>query len=145
MAYLLDTNVLSEFRKPKNCNAGVAAWFAGVAADEVFVSVLTLGEIRRGAELRRSRDPEAARHLERWLSGLELHYSDRILPITSRVADRWGRLCLSQPLPVVDGLLAASALEHNLTLVTRNIQDTARSGVNCINPFTPADGSSSGH
>jgi toxin FitB len=134
MAYLIDTCVISELRKA-NCNPGVAGWMASIQPDEAFLSVLTLGEIRRGIELRRPKDARAAGALERWLAGLETHYSDRVLPITPAVADRWGRLSPSQPLPVTDGLLAATALEHRLTIATRNISDFQRSGANTLNPF----------
>jgi hypothetical protein len=138
MGYLVDTNVLSELRKRERCDRHVAGWLASVAPDELFVSVISLGEIRRGIELLRKRDPASARALDRWLTGLETHYSDRILPISSAVADRWGRLCLDQPLPVSDGLLAATGIEHKLTIVTRNTDDFTRSGVNTLNPFLPA-------
>ncbi len=134
MGYLLDTCVLSELRKPK-ADPGVAAWMAGIQPEEAFLSVLTLGEIRRGIELRRARDSAAARALERWLLGLEAHYADRILPVTAVIADRWGRLSPNQPLPVTDGLIAATALEHKLTVVTRNTEDFARSGVSLLDPF----------
>jgi len=135
MAYLLDTCVLSELRKP-NGNRGVAIWVAGIRPDEAFLSVLTLGEIRRGIELHRAKDARAAGALERWLLGLEAHYAERILPITAAIADRWGRLSLTQPIPVSDGLIAATGLEHRLTVVTRNVVDFERSGVNTLNPFT---------
>lgn len=135
MAYLLDTCIISELRKPR-CDPGVAIWMAGIHPDEVFLSVLTLGEIRRGIELYRAKDPKAARALERWLLGLEAHYAARILPITSAITDRWGRLCLDQPLPVSDGLIAATGLEHKLTVVTRNVSDFQRSGVATLNPFS---------
>ena len=134
MAYLLDTCVLSELRKP-NGNRGVAIWVEGIRPDEAFLSVLTLGEIRRGIELHRAKDAKAAGALERWLLGLEVHYAERILPITAAIADRWGRLSLTQPLPVSDGLIAATGLEHRLTVVTRNGVDFERSGVNTLNPF----------
>jgi hypothetical protein len=135
MPYLLDTCVISELRKP-HCNPDVASWMSGIESDEVFLSVVTLGEIRRGIELHRPVDAKAAGSLERWLIGLEAHYAERILPITAAVADRWGRLCLNQPLPVSDGLIAATGLEHKLTVVTRNIADFQRSGVNTLNPFS---------
>ena len=135
MAYLLDTCVLSELRKP-NGNRGVAIWVAGIRLDEAFLSVLTLGEIRRGIELHRAKDARAAGALERWLLGLEAHYAERILPITAAIADRWGRLSLTRPIPVSDGLIAATGLEHRLTVVTRNVVDFERSGVNTLNPFT---------
>jgi hypothetical protein len=135
MAYLLDTCVLSELRKP-GCNPGVSSWVARLQPHEAFLSVLTLGEIRRGIELQRLKSPAAAAGLERWLNGLEAHYGDRILPISAAVADTWGRLAPHQPLPVSDGLIAATALEHKLTVVTRNVADFRRSGVNLLNPFT---------
>jgi predicted nucleic acid-binding protein len=135
MAYLIDTCVISELRKP-HCDRGVAAWMSGIQPDEVFLSVLTMGEIRRGIELHRPKDAKAAGALERWLLGLESHYAERILPITTAIADRWGRLCLNQPLPVSDGLIAATAFEHKLTVVTRNVADFQRSGVNTLNPFS---------
>ena len=135
MAYLLDTCVISELRKP-HCDPSVATWMAGIQPDEVFLSVITLGEIRRGIELHRAQDTKAAGALERWLLGLESHYAERILPISSAIAERWGRLCLNQPLPVSDGLIAATGLEHKLTIVTRNVFDFERSGVNTLNPFS---------
>lgn len=134
MAYLLDTCVLSELRKPK-ASSTVITWLAGIQPEEAYLSVLTLGEIRRGIELRRAKDQTAARALERWLLGLESHYADRILPITEAIADRWGRLSPQQPLPVTDGLIAATALEHKLTVVTRNTDDFNRAGVNLLDPF----------
>ena len=135
MAYLLDTCVVSELRKSP-CNPGVASWMSGIQPDEAFLSVLTLGEIRRGIELHRLKNPAGAGNLERWLVGLETHYADRVLPVTVAIADRWGRLCLQQRLPVTDGLLAATGLEHKLTVVTRNTTDFERSGVNALNPLT---------
>lgn len=138
MSYLVDTNVLSELRKKERCDAQVARWLASVAPDELFVSVLSLGEIRRGIELVRKRDPMSARALDRWLTGLETHYADRILPVSAAVADRWGRLSPDRPLPVTDGLLAATGIEHKLTVVTRNTDDFERSGANTLNPFLPS-------
>ena len=135
MPYLLDTCLISELRKT-NCNPGVAAWMSSVEPDETFLSVITLGEIRRGIELHRSKDAKASGALERWLFGLESHYAERVLPITAAIADRWGRLSPNQPLPVSDALIAATGLEHKLTVVTRNVADFQRSGVNSLNPFT---------
>ena len=135
MGYLLDTCLISELRRPA-CNPGVAAWMSSIEPDEAFLSVITLGEIRRGIELHRPKNAKAASTLERWLLGLESHYAEKVLPITPAVADRWGRLSPQRPLPVPDGLIAATALEHRLTVVTRNIADFQRSGVNTLNPFT---------
>ncbi len=135
MPYLIDTNVLAEVRKQPHRDPGVSAWIASVTPDELFVSVLSLGEIRRGIELCRRRNPTLAGQIEKWLEGLETHYADRILPVSGAVADRWGRLSPSQPLSTVDGLLAATAIEHKLTVVTRNTQDFVRSGADLLNPF----------
>ncbi len=135
MPYLLDTCLISELRKPTR-NPGVAAWMSRIGADEALLSVIILGDIRRGIALHRAKDAKAAGALERWLLGLESHYAERVLPITAAVADRWGRLSLDQPLPVSDGLIAATGLEHKLTVVTRNAGDFQRSGVNPLNPFS---------
>ena len=133
--YLLDTNVVSEFRKAKRANPNVLTWFQSVPDDEMFLSVLVLGEIRAGIERIRTSDPTQARALERWLKGLETAYNDRLLPITAQIADRWGRLSASNPPSVIDCLMAATALENDLSLVTRNTQDVVRTGVQLINPF----------
>lgn len=135
MGYLIDTCVISELRRT-TCNAGVSAWMSSIDPDAAFLSVITLGEIRRGIELHRLKDAKVAGALERWLLGLESYYAERVLPVTANVADRWGRLSPNQPLPVSDGLIAATGLEHKLTVVTRNITDFQRSGVNTVNPFT---------
>ena len=139
MNYLLDTNVLSELRKPQR-DANVSAWFAGVQGDALFLSVLVVGEVRQGVERLKRRDPEQAAVFERWLEGLSIHYGVRILPIDLAVVDQWGRLNVRDPLPVITGLLAATALVHSLTLVTRNTRDVERSGVTLLNPFIAATG-----
>ena len=136
MAYLLDTNVVSEIRKRERCHPKVRRWFATIEDDAIFLSVLVVGEIRHGMELIRRRDEIAARALDRWLKGLERRFEDRILPVTAEICERWGRIGLDQPLPPIDGLLAATALHHDLTLVTRNTAHAARSGADVLNPFT---------
>jgi toxin FitB len=133
--YLLDTNVLSELRKRERCDARVRHWFAAVEDDAIFLSVLVVGEVRRGIELIRRRDVATGRALDRWLRGLERRFEDRILPVTIEICDRWGRIGLEQPLPPIDGLLAATALHHGLTLVTRNVTHAKRSGADVLNPF----------
>jgi toxin FitB len=133
--YLLDTNVASETRKGRRINANVLAWFESVNDDDLFLSVLVIGEIRKGIEQARSKDPAKARALEDWLAGLELRYGDRVLPITPPVANQWGRLSAIRPLSTVDGLLAATAMVHDLALVTRNVTDVAHTGVKLLNPF----------
>ena len=134
--FLLDTNVVSELRKKQRCDAGVRRWFSEVAADELFLSVLVIGELRGGVERIRRRDSAAARALDAWLRRLEHAYQDHILPVTLEICDRWGRLGVEQPLSPIDGLLAATALQHDLAFVTRNVPDVARSGVDVLNPFS---------
>lgn len=134
MSWLLDTNVISEIRKGSRGNPGVARWAAG-RQDDAWLSVLTVGEIRRGIELNRRKDEVTAHHLELWLQGLLGSFESRILPIDDRVAEVWGRLNVPDPRPVVDTLLAATAIVHGLTLVTRNVDDVASTGVRVLNPF----------
>ena len=133
--FLLDTNVASETRKGPRINPGVSAWYRSVEDADLFLSVLVLGEIRKGVERARPNDPVKAHALEHWLVGLEQKFGDRVLPVTPTVADQWGRLCAIRPISTVDGLLAATALVHGLTLVTRNVFDVAHTGVTLLNPF----------
>lgn len=135
MSYLLDTNVVSELRKGKRCDNNVSTWYSTAAGAEKFLSVLTIGEIRRGIESIRRRDVASAQALDVWLARLLAHHSARILYVNEPIADEWGRLNVPDPLPVIDGLLAATAKVHGLTLVTRNINDVKRTGVPCVNPF----------
>ena len=135
MTYLLDTNILSETRK-RQAATGVTDWIAATPPELLHVSVLTLGEIEHGIVRIRGRgDREQAVGLERWLREVELGFADRILPITLPVASAWGRQQHSQPLPVIDGLIAATAKVNGLTVVTRNAKDFERSGVQVVNPF----------
>lgn len=134
--YLLDTNVVSELRKAKRSNAGVHRWMATHLNDELWLSVLVIGELRRGVELIRRRDDPAATALQTWLDRLLDQYEDRILPVTTRIAERWAQITVPDPVPIIDGLLAATALEHELTLVTRNVSDVATTGATVLNPFT---------
>ncbi len=135
MSYLLDTNVVSELRKGPRCNRGVAEWVDGVEDGHLYLSVLNVGEIHTGIERIRRRDPGAAAALEAWLAALLASYGDRILPVDRRVAEEWGRLAARRSLSVVDGLLAATALAHGLTLVTRNVRDVAGTGAAVLDPF----------
>jgi len=139
--FLLDTNVVSELVKPKP-NPNVTRWTHSTDENLLYLSVLTLGEIRKGiASL-----PDAARRvkLEAWLAGdLVLRFSGRILPIDQAIADRWGRIsgaavARGTPLPVIDALLAATALQHDLTLVTRDTQHVQGTAVSSFNPWTPS-------
>lgn len=133
---LLDCNVISELRKKTTCDSAVLQWYIAKPPSALFISVLTLGEIRVGISRLEQRDRHQAKKLEVWLDKLGADYADRLLPVTLAIADRWGRLAPQQPLPAIDGLLAATALEHDLTLVTRNLKDFERSGVRLLNPFT---------
>jgi len=136
LSYLVDTNVVSELRKKRRCDPGVAAWFAQVPAEEVYLSALSLGEIRKGIESIRRRDEASAEILDRWLRELAIAYAGRILPVDQEIADRWGRFNVPDPLSMLDSLLAATASVHGMTLVTRNLKDVERTGVDCLNPFS---------
>lgn len=136
MRFLLDTNVLSELRKGRRCNAGVARWFADLGEESIFISVLTIGEIRKGIESIRRRDVRAAASLDAWLLRLSTDHTDRLLPIDRSVADEWGRMNVPDPLPVVDGLIAATARVHGLTVATRNMEDMIRTGAVLFDPFS---------
>lgn len=134
MSFLLDTNVLSEARKP-DPNPNVRNWFASVAGGELYISVLAVGEIRQGIERLRRRDTRQAEAYEAWLAVLRRDYHDRVITITSDVAEEWGRLNVPNPIAVIDGLMAATAKVHDLTLVTRNVADVSGTGVRLLNPF----------
>lgn len=136
--FLLDTNVVSELRKGRRADRGVVTWI-GDAPEALHLSVLVVGELRRGVERVRRRDERAAGALEHWLHRVVAGFADRVLPVSRAVADAWGRMGVSDPVPVVDGLLAATAQVHGLTLVTRNVADVAATGVPTLNPFA-ADG-----
>lgn len=135
--FLLDTNVVSELRKGPRAHARVRRWFDTVDATALWLSVLSLGEIRRGIENVRRRDATAANQLDRWLDRLEHDSRDRVLAVTIAIADAWGALdARTGPLAVVDGLLAATALTHELVLVTRNVRDFRRTGVDVLDPWS---------
>ena len=136
MSYLIDTNVLSELRR-KSPDAGVVAWFSQRPAATLYLSVLTLGEIRKGVE--GVADDRRRQVLIDWLeTDLPTYFIGRILPVDGAVADRWGRLVAAagRPLPAIDSLLAATALEHDLVLVTRNAKDFAGLPVRIFDPWT---------
>lgn len=138
--YLIDTNVISEARKGNQTNKGVQRFFAQAIHEkaEVFLSVVTIGELRRGIESIRYRgDEQQAQLLEHWLSSVLEEYSDSILDIDSEIAEIWGRLRAPHPQNALDKLIAATALIHDLTVVTRNNKDFYQSRVRVLNPFDP--------
>ncbi|WP_332670967.1 type II toxin-antitoxin system VapC family toxin [Aromatoleum sp.] len=136
MSYLVDTNVLSELCR-KAPDPGVVEWFSRRLSITLYLSVLTLGEIRKGIEA--SRDQARKQTLIDWLeTDLPVFFTGRILPIDGAVADRWGRLVAvaGRPLPAIDSLLAATALEHDLVLVTRNTKDFSGLPIEVFNPWS---------
>ena len=134
--YLLDTNILGELRKGRQkADPDVYAWWLGMRCERLFLSVLVLGEIRKGIEMLRRRDPAQVQVLERWLAETQEVFGDRIFDVTQAVAMRWGAMRALRPIPEVDALLAATAIEHNLTMVTRNESDFADLGIRVLNPF----------
>ena len=137
MSFLLDTNVISELRKGRRCDPNVAAWALSVPQSTLHTSLLVLGEIRRGVERVRRKDQSQARVLEGWLEQVRRTFAGRILGLDEAVVDLWGRMDVPDPVPVVDGLLAATARRHDLVLVTRNVADMRRTGARLLNPFEP--------
>lgn len=135
MTFLVDTNVISELRKGRRAHAKVRAWFDSVDEGALFLSVLVIGELRQGIEGLRRRDPTAAAHLDRWLRELLHSHAERVLAVDTAVAEQWGRLNVPDRISAVDGMLAATALVHSLTLVTRNVRHVQRTGVRHLDPF----------
>jgi len=136
MRYLLDTNAVSVLQKEITPHSAAAAWIRSIRIRDTFLSVITVGEIRRGVETRRRRDQAGALSLEAWARGLELQYERQILPVTVEIAHLWGSFTTTQPLPVADALIAATALHHGLTVVTHNVKDFERAGVAIVDPFS---------
>lgn len=132
---LLDANIVSELRREERADAGLLAWFEAEPEEGMFLSVITLGEVRKGIERLRPRDPSQAHRLELWLRRLKTQFAGKLLSVTPGISDRWGRMQGLRPLPVVDSLLAATAIEHDLTLVTRNEADFVGLGSRVLNPF----------
>lgn len=139
--YLIDTNVLSALRKRER-NPEVTRWIADQRDTDLYLSVVSIGEIERGLAAVEGRDPAFAARLEDWLDAVLRHYGNRILPVDLPVARRWGRLSQQAGNEDPDLLIAATALEHGLTVVTRNTRHFEPTGVPVLDPSTPADAAS---
>ena len=136
MRYLLDTNVVSELRKGPACAPAVASWASSVESADLSMSVLALGEIRHGIEvLRRRGDTKQAETFATWLDRLKSEFAHRFIPVSGTIAERWGELRGITPLPPIDGLMAATALEHDLTFVTRDTGPLVSTGVRLLDPW----------
>jgi hypothetical protein len=135
VSYLVDTNVVSEVRKSKRANSKVLAWWDSVQTSRMYLHVLTIGEIHRGIVLLRDTDPKQARFLGIWLKGLSRYFRGRLVTIDLQASLIWAEIQSRGTIPHVDALIAASAIRHDLTLVTRNIRDIHDTGVRYLNPF----------
>ena len=135
MKVLLDTNIISEIRKRDRAHPNVASWVARTPVKEIGTSVIVLAEIRRGIELKRRHDKEQAEALDRWFAQIRMRLGTRVIPVDEPIAEAWALLSVPDPLPLIDGMLAATAKVHALTLVTRNTADVVRAGVRVFNPF----------
>lgn len=134
MSYLIDTVVLSELRKKKRSEK-VVRWFNSARGVDIFLSVVTIGEIERGIKQQQQINLEFSLELTKWLDGTLLNYSDRIIPISVNIARRWGKLSAKIGNSGADILIAATALEHGLSVVTRNEKQFKQTGVPVVNPF----------
>jgi len=134
--FLVDTNVISEIRKRERADPKVASWVVRTPIEEMGTSVIVLAEIRRGIERKRRRDPAQGRSLDQWFAQMRARLGERVLPVDEPIADAWALLGIPSPLPLIDGLLAATAKVHGLTLVTRNVADLQRTGVTLLDPFS---------
>ena len=135
MSYLLDTNVLSEIRKGARCDSQVSEWWNTTETSEIYLSVIVVGEVYRGIDKLMKTNPVLARKFQTWLRSIVREYDGRILVFDLKATETWGKLTSKRTLPLADGLLAATALAHDLTLVTRNIRDIKGTGVRYLNPF----------
>lgn len=135
MKYLVDTNVISEIRKRDRAHPSVKAWWNSVSPSAVFISVLTLGEIRRGIRVIEARDSKQAAFLTVWLEGLSRFFAARLVPVDERAALVWADISAKRSLPMIDSLIAACAASRDMTFITRNTKDIADSGVRYFNPF----------
>jgi predicted nucleic acid-binding protein len=135
VSWLLDTNILSELRKGGRAHPRVTAWYASIPGDALFVSVLVLGEIRKGAEMLRGRDPVQAGVIDAWLAQIRMTIGHRLLAFDAACADAWGRIAAVRSVPAEDAMMVATAQVHGLTLVTRNKRHAEGLGVSVLDPF----------
>jgi hypothetical protein len=135
VTFLIDTMVISELRKRERAHPAVLRWVRSTTADQHHTSVLVIGELRRGVELKRRHDRPQAAALDEWLDTVVARYDGRILPVDETVAQAWGRMGIPDPVPDIDGLIAATAAVHGLILVTRERKAAQRFGVSVLNPF----------
>ena len=136
--YLVDTNIVSEIRKKERSNKGVRAFFRQAVKSDIdlYLSVVTIGELRRGVEIVRHRgDVAQAASLEAWLTAVLNEFAQNILPVDEDIGQLWGRLRVPHPEHALDKLIAATGLIHDLTVVTRNVDDFSPTGVRVLNPF----------
>src|SRR5712691_11607314 len=135
---LVDTNVVSELRRGRNADPRVVAWFSEMPNERVFTSVIVLGEVRRGIELVARRDKPQAEVLERWYASIRDQLANRVLAVDEPIMMVWYRISLPDLLPAYDGLIAATALVHGMTVATRNTADYRRAGVEVFDPWVEA-------
>jgi len=137
VSFLIDTNVISELRRGERCDGNVTAWWRSVDEGDLYLSALVVGELRKGIEIVRRKDPAKADALQAWLAAIIAAFADRILPIDNAISEEWGRMSALRTVTVVDGLLAATARVHDITLVTRNAADVIGLGAKVLDPFRP--------
>jgi toxin FitB len=135
--FLLDTNIISELQK-RRADPHITTWVRLIAPSDLFLSAVTITEIEFGIARIQRRDPMFARRLQEWLELTLRVYGERILPLTTGIARRWGRLSAQRGSKQLDLAIAATALEHGMTVVTRNISDFRPTGVSTLNPFDPS-------
>lgn len=136
MNVLVDTNIISELKRGRKAAPRVVIWFSTILPENVFTSVVVLGEIRRGIELVARLDKAQAEVLERWYASMRYRLGDRVLPVDEPVMSMWARISVPDMLPAYDGLIAATALVHELTVATRDASDYRRTGVSVVDPWT---------
>jgi predicted nucleic acid-binding protein len=134
VGYLLDTNILSETRRTRP-EPKVTDFLSATDASALYISVLSLGELRKGVEIKRRTHPDEAARIGAWVDGTEHSFADRILPVDAAVAGLWGRLSADRSRPVIDTLIAATALTHGLILVTRNVVDLSGIEISILDPW----------